>query len=405
MTVKKRRIVIVVTEGDDMDDDERKGAGRPNAWWAAQRQQEAEEKKDHPEHLTEDPAGSDTFGGGFRAVRPAPHGGAVAVEEAIGAEDLCWCGEPLGHDWPGKDRGRKHPKGEAVTMSRQMTGTVDRRDLRGYHAEIQEFIMQCINVDGLSFRIGRNSMLLYPPDNTSPVTVYARNTDRQVRQLRKWYVTHVYPHIKHDEPETEQEQQVSKEEIEALADAVNDKVEHPKKETHPEPEPEPEEEEEAEVVPVAPPEGGADEWVPYVRERSGPSPNIVTNGVLYKCLWCENTDHPFVTDVRRGIGGHNRMQHQDTTNIHGPEARAKAIETGRANRMKEQVQTAIDTLYAAIGVEAADRKKMEELEATVDRLTGQLREQNTLQEQLDLMTKRAEEAEAKLALVREATGL
>ena len=40
-----------------------------------------------------------------------PKGGAAHVGpgETI-AGDGCWCGEPNGHDWPGKDEGAPHPK-------------------------------------------------------------------------------------------------------------------------------------------------------------------------------------------------------------------------------------------------------------------------------------------------------
>lgn len=32
-----------------------------------------------------------------------------SVHEPFGSTD-CWCGELLGHDWPGKDDGAPHPR-------------------------------------------------------------------------------------------------------------------------------------------------------------------------------------------------------------------------------------------------------------------------------------------------------
>ena len=34
--------------------------------------------------------------------------------EPIGMWDRCWCGEPVGHDWPGSDSGAPHPRGKAA---------------------------------------------------------------------------------------------------------------------------------------------------------------------------------------------------------------------------------------------------------------------------------------------------
>lgn len=39
--------------------------------------------------------------------RPKP---VVGPHEGLGAVDLCWCGEPSGHDWPGKAEGLPHPR-------------------------------------------------------------------------------------------------------------------------------------------------------------------------------------------------------------------------------------------------------------------------------------------------------
>lgn len=28
----------------------------------------------------------------------------------LGSMDVCWCGEPRNHDWPGKTEGERHPR-------------------------------------------------------------------------------------------------------------------------------------------------------------------------------------------------------------------------------------------------------------------------------------------------------
>ena len=82
------------------------------------------------------------------------------------------------------------------------------------------------------------------------------------------------------------------------------------------------------------------------------------------------------------------MYHTDTSAMHGPEARAKAIETNRANRTKEAVEKAIELLAESVGYKFTDSAEVINLKA-----------------QLAAAVKRAEEAEAKLQLIREATGL
>lgn len=404
---------------DDDDDAVRielhvKQQGRPNAYW--ERVRKEQEKDDRPS------ADPDTFGGGYRGVPPSPHGGAATVhpEDILGADELCWCGRPAGHHWPGKSVGAKHPKG--MDMVKEMTATIDRRDLRGYHRVLQDFLMQCINDDGLRFRIARNSIVLYPPDGSQPATVYCRNTDRQIRQLAKWYMNHVREES--GEPEEEESAEpATEEQIEALAKAKNDPVEHPQKET---PEYQDTPADPAEYLPpkaaelpgdpeppgkppVAPPLES--EWVPHILRYRRPgdpddgqpreSENIETNGTLFRCKWCMNTDHPLLTDKARSIGGHNRIWHTDTTNLYDQETRAKATETIRVNKITGQVNEAIELLMGAIG-QTRDTGEVKELQAANDRLNS---ENKKLTKELSDLRAEHEEVQAKLALLRETLNL
>jgi hypothetical protein len=385
-------VVYIVTNSSD--DDTKKGAGRPNAYW--QRVREEQEREAHHD--------ADSFGGSYRAVPPTPHGGAASVtaEDTIGTEELCWCGRPAGHHWPGKSVGAKHPKGSDM---KQMSATIDRRDLRGYHQRVQDFLIQCINEDELKFRLAKNTVILFPPDGTAPVTVYARNGDRQIRQLQKWYLSHVYQESV-EAPTAKAEDQggahtakaVTPEQIEALANAKNDPQEHPAREDGDTPrskDPEPPVAEEPPIAPpVEPEETDNGEWRPYIREKDGPSPNITTNGTWFRCELCKDTDHPLLTDSRRSIGGHNRVYHTNTSNLYSPEARAKAFETHRVNRMSTGVEEAIQILRNVIGQEP-DTAKTEKLEKEIERLKGELAS----------LKAEHEEVQAKLALVRESLSL
>jgi hypothetical protein len=417
--VNDKRIVVVIMDDDD-NDNTTSGGPRPNAYWARVREQEAEADLE-----------PDTYGGGFRGVPAAPHGGAATVTEAnvLGDIETCWCGLPAGHDWPGKASGRKHPR--EVVMNTQVATRVDRRDLRAYHARLQDFIIQCINDDELRFRIGKNSVILYPPDGTNPATVYARNSDRQVKQLQKWYVAHVYPSIQAEEKEaTSENKAVDAETLAALAEQVNDPVEHPRtREDEDTPRGKDPDPPLAEEVPVAPPldeekkETAVDrreriraanavvgDWRPYEREHNGPSPNIETNGTMIRCRLCLDTDHPLLSENPRSAGGHNRIYHTDTSNLHGPEARAKAIATTRNMKKQQAIETAIEVLAGTLG-EDSPLVKIKALEKDIVRLTKELRDANAKADTvvvdtgaLDAMTKRAEDAEARLALMREALG-
>lgn len=400
----------------DTDDEENGGTvqrGRPNAYFAQIRTDE-EEKIQAQER-------GDTFSGAFRGTKPVPHGGTAAVrpDQVLGTEDLCWCGQPLGHDWPGKSVGAKHPKNveESREVSSQRNETMpalDRRDLRAFHRRLQDFILSCIN-EGVRYRLTKNSIILYAPDGTTPMSVYARNTDRQLRQLQRWYIDHVYVEPTEEEP-------VDAAKIQELAKAKNDPVEHPtpaKEEFRPTAKVSdgptrkpvdnipaeattPESYRHEELPILIQPEGVSTdgEWVPYVRSDGTISERIITNGSRWRCIECVDSAHPLDSDNIRSVGGHNRMYHTDTTNMRDEVARSKATETRRANLLStSSINQAIELL---IGVTGYEVQPAEDLRPELEKVS----------EDLVAMTKRAEiaeakleEIEAKLALIREATGL
>jgi len=355
-----------------------KQGGRPNAFWARVREEQIESEEK-----------GDTYGGAYRGV-PAPKRGGqqtVKPDDTIGAVTRCWCGQPVNHDWPGKAGGAKHPKMNGDTMPNTATG-LDRRDLRAWSRVLQDFILHCVNGKGLKYRVTNNSLILYPKDGTTPMTIAARNSDRQIRQLERWYKEHV------EEPEPEKAE-VTDADLQKLIEAKTDPIEHPTKQ-QPQYQEEPAKPEEylppvvethAETVSTNQTDAV---WKAYQYQDGNESTHIITDGTNLRCIICDNEGREYTITEPRSIGGHNRMWHTDSSTLRTPEARQKAAATRRRKIMEgSNVVKAIDLLIEASGYNpnpADDR--IEELETA-----------------LAAANKRADDAEAKLALIREATGL
>lgn len=45
-----------------------------------------------------------------QAAKRVPRGGAKQDLPLLGHLGGCWCGEPSGHDWPGRAQGAPHPR-------------------------------------------------------------------------------------------------------------------------------------------------------------------------------------------------------------------------------------------------------------------------------------------------------
>lgn len=306
-------------------------------------------------------------------VRPTPRGGhrEVYPRDTIGDLDSCWCGDSLDHDWPGKQTGAPHPHDhegmqQVVLVQNEeepQEGRIDRKMLRGFHGTLKSFIVKCVNENGLRYRYStKNSeLILYPPDDSRPISVYARNNDSQMRSLRQWYAAHVEPFIK-----------VGEASVQDLAVKFNDPAEHPPAQPDP-------------------PEGGnqvpgsSEEWVTYTTEEGVEVPEFETNGSIYRCRLCMGTEQEYVSDRRTGIGGHVRMMHRERANLYTPEAQAKALDTRRFNRLNSEVAKAVEILAVATGTVLGSSRELEQLRAEVAK-----------------QKKRADDAEAKLALMREA---
>lgn len=339
------------------------------------------------------------FPSAFRGI-PAPARGGVQTvteDDVHGSLTHCWCGQVYGHDWPGKRGGAPHPKAGAMPE-------ITRRDLRAYHSTLQTFILQAVNTHGLNYKLKANGLLLFPPDGSRAVTINARNSETQVRSLVKWWEEHM-PHLQ--EPEVKEEsKEVTPQAVERLAAHVNS-PEHPvetkpvkKAAAKPAPPAKKAVKKAApKVEPVAEPAKPEEpaEWVPYHASRDGHEvENIETNGTTFRCHACLGTDHEWSSDNPKGISGHIRTRHRPTDNLWGKEATQKKTKTrGVGVRLTRQVKKVIEELAEAIDYDIT----------TDDAL---LKENALLKRQVEeaiAATKKAEaradEAETRLALIRE----
>ena len=302
----------------------------------------------------------------IQPVHPGRRGGAQYVypSQTLGDEFHCWCGDLVDHDWEGKSKGAPHPHDhegiQQVVVVEQRTERqvpewrrIERGALRGYHAALKAFLIKCINTDGLPWKPEQNSITVYPPDRTPAITVNCRNNDAQMRSLNVWYEAHVKPYI----------EEVDENTVVALAEKVNDPVEHP-------------------VRPAEP-------WTPYTHTDGEVSEWFETDGTTIRCRVCVGTDVAYETtiDEVRGLGGHVRMVHRETENMRTPEALAKATDSKRYNRLHAQVKVAVELLAETIGFTGGPEQQQE-----ITRL----------QHALEKETQRANDLEARLRLMNEA---
>jgi len=281
-----------------------------------------------------------------------------------GSNEFCSCGLPWQHNLigtPCNDARAFIRKVDELTMTEQpSTAHIDRKDVRAYHRKIQDFLLQAINGGECTYRQARNTIILYPPDGSQNITVYARNSERQLRSLTQWYEKHVAP-----KPTIELVPQpdVTPADIHV----------HPIDVTS---------ESESDLGDLM--EG---EWSQHFSEEGEPVEGIETNGMLWRCTPCMGTESEWISNRPAGIGGHRRMRHTDTSDLFTPEALAKSVDSRRFNRLSRQIEEAVAVLAKSIGMQVGPSDRIAELEAEVETL----RKQNG-------------ELEARLALIREAYG-
>lgn len=156
---------------------------------------------------------ADGFGGSYRGVKPAPHGGAATVkeEDTLGSATYCWCGQPFDHSWPGKDVGRKHPREESKMSSAAQHHTEERFDiteLKTFDRRVARFVADLANDYGVRVRILDGShAILYGLEGGKTLKVSAsRGAEQTLAFLEKFAREQVAPHLVHHQAEALAEQ-------------------------------------------------------------------------------------------------------------------------------------------------------------------------------------------------------
>ena len=282
---------------------------------------------------------------------------------------------------------------------------MERSALRGYNSEVADLVLKAVNDFGATYRFTNSSVILYPQDGSKPFTVRARERERGIKLVQRWFVQHCVPEdMAVDEVAAKVKvKAVDEAVVKDLAEAVNSEEHlapvakpHPAKPA-PEPEPvaaAPEPVEEPVEEPAEEPE--RHEWVQYYTGRGKghedaegkPHPYYVTDGVNVKCTidgWIGK---------KAGTGGHSRTKHSDAeVTLWGSKARSKAEETRRITRLTDSVAAAITQLQDAIGV------KPEEVDVT--ELTDQI---ESLKEQLNKVRHEDTKKSEQITALREENG-
>jgi hypothetical protein len=303
------------------------------------------------------------------------------------------------------------------------------RDLRAYHADLQEVILLAINQYGVKYRLANSQIMLYPPDGVSkPFVVHARNTQREAKSLRLWFAANVLgidddgnprnPLVKsaeaifrdvvakQDKSDKEvagEVREVAIEELKQLVETLNDPGEHPADDeeggAHTAKQKTVKKKAESSVTEHVGP------WVPYVN-REGEAHALIEmqerpDGTHYRCRECMETNHPYDADTNKGIGGHVRMWHRNRENLHGAEARAVATDTRRVNKISESVKAAIDLLAETVGYDVTGGEQVAQIKKELDEAAREVTKTTAAMEE---WKQRAETAEAKMALMKEVFG-
>lgn len=171
-------------------------------------EEEEEERQEHKTGRSAFFAGvhhADTFSGAFRGVPAIKHGGAASVrpEDTIGDETHCWCGELVGHSWPGKDKGVKHPRGDKVsTAAAEDKPYLNPRDLKSWDRVVVRALCELVNTYGVRYRIDSNNMHVYlyaPGEQSDDVGITklkasrSRSANQQLHYIEVWAEKYVRP--------------------------------------------------------------------------------------------------------------------------------------------------------------------------------------------------------------------
>lgn len=366
----------------------------------------------------------DNFTGSFRGVPAPKRGGAALVrpEETLGDEEHCWCGFPLGHTWPGKDGGAKHPRteeGMAATAKLVETPRLEMRLLRKFDERVARMMMDLVNTYGVRFRIQKDGqhVLLYPLNEfnqSRPFKVGAHRPGVQgMEHLEKWVKDAVTPALvtsqaeilaeKFNDPSKVRKARASaRKEAEPAPKAAPVRAAKPA--VVPEPTPEPvvapgEGWAPADPTAGTPPEGYVQAYT--TREKHGePRPINWWKAIDREHWLCKSCDYE--TDSLGRNAAHQRAHSQPPAKL--AEAGRKAAITRNRNTKRDKIAAALQIIAEASSVEFVDERsdrkdsQITRLEAQAEKLSAQVEK---LTAQRDKAVAERDEYKAKLDIIRE----
>jgi hypothetical protein len=329
--------------------------------------------------------------------RPAPPRGGVAnvtARDTIGAYECwcqgaaCWTDEAGVHMWAGREQGEPHPSPQEIEEIEMvvMMEALDRSDVKNYPNKVQDLLLTLVNECGIRCRvITGTEMLLYPPDGRSrPFKVMSRRGEKQsLGFLHRQFIAAYDVHL----PEKKKEQPVGEPTI-TFTEAKPEPKPAPPKVANPF-NPALHEEEvsvtETEIEPQV-------VWRRAIHSKTDePMDNWETDGSRFRCVLCFQSGKEVIFESGLSLGGHTRSVHRDVHPIHMPGALAKRSETVARKKVEKKITAAIALLQDAAGI-TTDASEVEALKKKVETLTADL----------DREKHRADDAEARLALLREA---
>jgi hypothetical protein len=339
----------------------------------------------------------DGFTGAFRGVPPHARGGAqyVQPDDTLGAEDLCWCGQPQGHSWPGKASKRPHPRGDQVSAMADEKPYLNPRDLKAFDRKVVRALCDLVNKYGVEYKMtGGTGIVLIPPhgshnDVSERLKVSSkRQAEASLRYIEQWAIKHVRP--------AKMEEALPK-----LAERFNDpeKKPHPKTQKAAEPAPEKPVEKPA-TVPSAPAPAVKPEAPQIETSQGSQAPPkgfeqayAVSTGEAMnwwvsadqKTWICKECGH--TTSDAKTRGGHMR-RHSEATD-----------RSTKAQRVQTHIRGIIEEADVDLVVytKAEHRRLIREQAPVVDD-----REVEALRTQLAKVTREREDLQARLDLFREA---
>lgn len=353
---------------------------------------------------------------------------AVSASDTIGVGN-CWCHgslcwveindkDQLQIGWPGHDEGAPHPRFSATkTEVRVPTSTtLTRRELRAYPNKVADLILHIVNDCVVRWRdIDGGHLLLYPPDGVSrPFKVSAsRRSEQTLLFLNKFIEDYGL------EPAPEERKSFTGTNVgEKLAERLAEKVAPP-----------PIEKKEVAMSAAVTEENSgkfkaAEGWTLRYHSVTKEPLNWEEKDGVFRCTICRDKGEDFTVDAMIKAGPHNRFAHAD------PKRKAESRERSRQGQLRrharergEKVETTPEEQPAVAPESPAKAPVAPAAKETVK--VPQNAAHNALKVLLkaldypavdtdelakvilerDAALRRAEDAEAKLALMREALGL